>query len=64
MGKRISSEDFLLLAEALWEGKAKVKYKNPDAWISYLTKSCRFYSSKGFHGGRDQSHGVDKAESP
>ena len=51
MGKRISSEDFLLLAEALWEGKAKVKYKNPDAWISYLTKSCRFYSSKGFHGG-------------
>jgi hypothetical protein len=34
--KRLSSEDFLKIAEALWKGDAKVKYQNPDAWISYL----------------------------
>lgn len=38
MNKRLSSKDFLTLAEALWEGNAKVKYQNPDAWINYLVK--------------------------
>jgi hypothetical protein len=36
MSKRLSSNDFLTIAKALWEGNVKVKYQNPDAWISYL----------------------------
>lgn len=36
MNKRLSSKDFLTLAETIWEGNVKVKYQNPDAWISYL----------------------------
>ena len=30
---RLSSKDFLALADILWEGTAKVRYQNPDAWI-------------------------------
>ena len=36
VSKRLSSRDFLRLADALWERGVKVEYKNPDAWISYL----------------------------
>jgi len=38
MTERLSSKDFLKLAEILWKGTAKVKYQRPDAWISYLVK--------------------------
>jgi hypothetical protein len=31
--KRLSSRDFLALADIIWNGAAKVRYKNPDAWI-------------------------------
>jgi hypothetical protein len=30
---RLSSKDFLALADILWKGTAKVRYQNPDAWI-------------------------------
>jgi len=36
MPKRLSSKDFLALAELLLEGGVKVKYQNPDAWIAFL----------------------------
>ena len=36
MKKRLSSEDFLKVAEDLWQVGPKVRYKNPDAWIAYL----------------------------
>lgn len=36
MRKRLSSEEFLKVAEQLWQVGPKVRYKNPDAWITYL----------------------------
>jgi len=30
---RLSSKDFLALADILWKGNAIVRYQNPDAWI-------------------------------
>lgn len=33
MSKRLSSKEFLELADALWQGNCKVKYENPDAWM-------------------------------
>jgi hypothetical protein len=33
MNKRLPRKEFLALAEMLWQGDAKVKYQNPDAWI-------------------------------
>lgn len=38
MSKRLSSKDFLKLAENFWEAGPKVKYQNPDVWIAYLIK--------------------------
>lgn len=32
MSKRLSSREFLELADILWQGDAKVKYQNPDNW--------------------------------
>lgn len=31
--KRLSSKDFLALADLLWKGTAFVRYQNPDSWI-------------------------------
>lgn len=36
MKKRLSSQDFLTLSEALCEAGPKVKYQNPNAWTTYL----------------------------
>jgi hypothetical protein len=33
MSKSLPRKEFLALAEILWQGDAKVKYQNPDAWI-------------------------------
>lgn len=33
MSKRLSSREFLELADILWQGGAKVRYMNPDNWI-------------------------------
>jgi hypothetical protein len=30
---RLSSRDFLDLADIIWNGAVKVRYQNPDAWI-------------------------------
>jgi hypothetical protein len=30
---RLSSKDFLALADILWKGNTTVRYQNPDAWI-------------------------------
>lgn len=32
MSKRLSSREFLELADILWQGDVKVKYQNPDNW--------------------------------
>jgi hypothetical protein len=32
MSKRLSSKEFLALADLLWQGDAKVRYQNPDNW--------------------------------
>jgi hypothetical protein len=31
--RRLSSHDFLALADIIWNGAVKVRYQNPDAWI-------------------------------
>ncbi len=36
MKERLSSRDFFTFLEELWEAGPKVKYPNPDAWITYL----------------------------
>jgi hypothetical protein len=38
--KRLSSKDFLALADTMWNGNtsAKVKYKNPDGWREQNTQ--------------------------
>jgi len=33
MTKRLSSREFLELADILWKGDLKIKYQNPDNWI-------------------------------
>jgi hypothetical protein len=33
MSKRLSSKEFLALADILWQGDVIVKYQNPDNWI-------------------------------
>ena len=38
MSNKLSSKDFITLARAFWKNHLEVKYQNPDAWISYLTK--------------------------
>jgi len=30
--KRLSSEEFLRVHDALWKDGPKIKYQNPDAW--------------------------------
>ena len=35
MSKRLTSKEFLELADILWQGKVKVKYQNPDSWAIY-----------------------------
>jgi len=35
MSRRLSSQDFLALAETLWQAGPKVKYQNPDGWMSH-----------------------------
>lgn len=33
MSKRMSGKDFMKIADILWQDTARVRYKNPDAWI-------------------------------
>jgi hypothetical protein len=30
--KKLPSKDFLELYDLMWEGKAPIKYQNPDRW--------------------------------
>jgi hypothetical protein len=41
MRKHLSSEDFLLYLEAIWEDGPQVRYQNPDAWVRPLNV-CNF----------------------
>lgn len=35
LSKRLSSQEFLELADILWQGNATVRYQNPDNWTIY-----------------------------
>jgi hypothetical protein len=37
--KRLSSEEFLKIYDALWKEGPSVKYQNPDAWNSHLRET-------------------------
>ena len=36
MRNRLSRKEFLKLMDELWQSGPKVKYQNPDAWVSHL----------------------------
>lgn len=38
MGKKLSRDEFLKIAEELRQDGPEVKYQNPDSWISHILK--------------------------
>jgi hypothetical protein len=36
--RRFSKDQFLKLAEELWQEGPEVRYQNPDTWISHVLK--------------------------
>lgn len=57
--KKLSSNDFLAVADIIWNGAAKVRYQNPDAW----TEDVRgMKKSKTVELGEVQAGELDEAQ--
>lgn len=57
--KKLSSNDFLAVADIIWSGAAKVRYQNPDAWTEDVTSMKK---SKTVELGEVQSGELDEAQ--